>query len=130
MASTNTVSDGAKPNQTSTSSMFLDPKGEHSDFEQASTRAPSTAADVTSDYDEKKDKAGNVTDEESGEAPPTGEPEPTEASPAEYPTGARLLFIVVALVLSVFLVSLDMVRYIRGVVATNSKKRNCNHASN
>jgi len=109
MASTQTVADGAKPNQTTTSSGFLDPKSDHSDFEQASTRAPSTAPDVTSDYDEKKDSAGNATDEETGEARPAGS-EPTTASPGEYPTGARLLFIVIALILSVFLVSLDMVR--------------------
>lgn len=106
MASTHTLVDGEKPNQTSTSSGFLDPKSEHSDFEQASTRVPSTAPDV--DYDEKKEGAGNVTDEETGKAGPAGL-DPTEGSFGDYPTGARLLFIVIALVLSVFLVSLDMV---------------------
>lgn len=108
MTSANTPGDGAKPNQTSTTSGFLDPKGEQSDFEQASTRAPSTAPDVTSDYDEKKDSAGNVTDEEKGETQPTVS-EAAPSSPGEYPTGARLMFIIIALILSVFLVSLDMV---------------------
>lgn len=106
MSSTHTLVDGEKPNQTTTSSGFLDPKSEHSDFEQASTRAPSTAPDV--DYEEKKESTGNVTDEETGKAGPAGL-EATDASLAEYPTGARLLFIVIALVLSIFLVSLDMV---------------------
>lgn len=115
MASTHTLVDGEKPNQISTSSGFLDPKSEHSDFEQASTRAPSTAPDV--DYEEKKQGTGNVTDEETGEARPAGLV-PTEASPGDYPTGARLLFIVVALVLSIFLVSLDMVRL--AVMATGN----------
>lgn len=114
MASTHTLVDGEKPNQISTSSGFLDPKSEHSDFEQASTRAPSTAPDV--DY-EKKEGTGNVTDEETGEARPAGL-ELTDASSGDYPTGARLLFIVVALVLSIFLVSLDMVRL--AVMATRN----------
>lgn len=39
-----------------------------------------------------------------------GEPGPDVAvAAAEYPTGARLGFIIVALVLSIFLVALDMV---------------------
>lgn len=116
MASTHTLVDGEKPNQTSTSSGFLDPKSDQSDFEQASTRAPSTAPDV--DYQEKKEGAGNVIDEESGKEGPAGL-EPTEASSADYPTGARLLFIVIALVLSIFLVSLDMVR--RVVMTTDTR---------
>lgn len=107
MASTHTLVDGEKPNQISTPSGFLDPKSDQSDFEQASTRAPSTAPDV--DSEEKKGSVGNVTDEETGETRPAGF-EPTEASLVEYPTGARLLFIVIALVMSIFLVSLDMVR--------------------
>lgn len=107
MTSTHTLVEGEKPNQLSTSSGFLDPKSDHSDFEQASTRAPSTAAQ--NEYEEKKDSIGNVTDEETGESRPAA-PEPTDASLGEYPTGARLFFIVIALILSVFLVSLDMVR--------------------
>lgn len=105
MASTQTLVDGGKPNQTSTSG-FLDPKSDQSDFEQASTRAPSTAPDV--EY-EKEERSGNVIDEKKGKEGSAGL-ESTEASPGEYPTGARLLFIVIALVLSIFLVSLDMVR--------------------
>lgn len=106
MASTQTLVDGGKPNQTSTSSGFLDPKSDQSDFEQASTRAPSTAPDV--EY-EKEERSGNVIDEKKGKEGSAGL-KSTEASPGEYPTGARLLFIVIALVLSIFLVSLDMVR--------------------
>ncbi|KAL1871162.1 hypothetical protein Daus18300_004907 [Diaporthe australafricana] len=102
MASTHTLVDGEKPLPTSSSSGFLDPKSEQSDFEQASTRAPSTAPDV--DYEGKKESVGNVTDEENGEAVQAQ----AEASPVEHPTGLRLVFIVIALVLSIFLVSLDM----------------------
>ncbi|KAK3359670.1 major facilitator superfamily-domain-containing protein [Lasiosphaeria hispida] len=62
-----------------------------------STRAPSTVFDV-----EKK-----VEDEESGST--KEEPAvPTNEDGAEYPTGVGLAFIVVALVLSMFLMSLDM----------------------
>lgn len=107
MASTHTLVDGDKPTQLSPPSGLLDPKSEQSDFEQASTRAPSTAPDV--EYDEKKESPGNVTDEEKVDAQQTG-PESAQAIPVEYPTGIRLVFIVIALVLSVFLVSLDMVR--------------------
>lgn len=124
MTSTHTLGDGEKPNQTTTTSGFLDVKGEQSDFEQASTRAPSTAPDVASDYDEKKDGAGNVTDEGKGETRPTAS-EPTSSSLEEYPTGARLVFIVVALVLSVFLVSLDMVRLT--VIAAKTSLAQCTH---
>ncbi|KAK2603369.1 hypothetical protein N8I77_009833 [Diaporthe amygdali] len=105
MASTHTLVDGDKPTQLSPPSGLLDPKSEQSDFEQASTRAPSTAPDV--EYDEKKESPGNVTDEEKGDAQKTGT-ESAQAIPVEYPTGIRLVFIVIALVLSVFLVSLDM----------------------
>lgn len=104
MASTHTLVDGEKPLPTSSPSGFLEPKSEQSDFEQASTRAPSTAPDV--DYEGKKESVGNVTDEENGEAVQTQ----AEAKPVDYPTGLRLFFIVIALVLSIFLVSLDMVR--------------------
>ncbi|KAK0720101.1 major facilitator superfamily domain-containing protein [Lasiosphaeris hirsuta] len=62
-----------------------------------STRAPSTVFDI-----EKK-----VDDEETGST--KEEPAvPTSEDDAEYPTGLGLAFIVVALVLSIFLMSLDM----------------------
>ena len=83
---------------------MLDVQGEQSDFDHASTRAPSTAPE----FDEKKRDGGEETDQERGEEVETAPPE-ASVDPSEYPTGVRLLFIIVALVLSIFLVSLDMV---------------------
>ena len=85
--------------------MIVDPKGEQSDLEQAagSTRAPSTLPDLE---DEKKSADASSTDQEKGEAEILAKDEVAEV---EYPTGFRLYFIVVSLVISMFLVSLDMV---------------------
>lgn len=65
----------------------------------ATASAPSTAGD--GDENEKKERGtsdGSLRDEPSG---------PDDY--IEYPTGVTFLFIVVALILSIFLVSLDMV---------------------
>ncbi|KAF3771094.1 MFS general substrate transporter [Cryphonectria parasitica EP155] len=83
----------------------LDPRPEQSDLENSSTRAPSTAAEV--DYD-KKEALANTTDEEEGDVATPDQASPDAVNSEEYPTGLRLLFIVVALVLSIFLVALDM----------------------
>ncbi|EOO00201.1 putative major facilitator superfamily transporter protein [Phaeoacremonium minimum UCRPA7] len=83
---------------------MLDPQGEQSDFDHASTRAPSTAPD----FDEKKRDTGGETDEERGDEVEDAPQEERAADPMDYPTGVRLTFIIVALVLSIFLVSLDM----------------------
>ncbi|TQN64878.1 putative efflux pump gsfJ [Colletotrichum shisoi] len=72
-------------------------KGE-TDRESSPTPTPSILDEAV----EKKEKAGIATDEEAGTT------QPTEAKEAVYPTGIRLTFIVVALVLSIFLVALDM----------------------
>jgi hypothetical protein len=106
-------------------STTLDRPGSEKSSEQR--RAPST----TTDHDTYVDSAG--TDDERAAkddgAVVKGEPEGTpagnndttdaekgisDASPAvdgelEYPTGSRLVFVVIALALSIFLVSLDMV---------------------
>lgn len=86
---------------------FSNTKREESDLEQGSTRAPSTAGRVD---DEKKEANDEKKVNEKEEAVSDSE-EPTveDPNPDEYPSGARLLFIVVALVLSIFLVALDMV---------------------
>jgi hypothetical protein len=95
MTSTNTLVDGPKPELAYTLDP-LDPK-----TETGSAHAPSTAADVAnekasdknmiSDYDESQKKPGV-----------------NNAKPEKYPFEARLFFIIVALALCVFLVSLDL----------------------
>lgn len=109
MASLNrSLVDGEKPERPQ-SPALLDPKSEQSDLDQGSTRAPSTAPDVV-DY-EKKETSGIMTDdEETKETVPVEEQRADdEPKSEEYPAGTRLIFIVIALVLSVFLVALDMV---------------------
>lgn len=99
-----TISDGEKADH---NNKMLDAQGEQSDFDHASTRAPSTAPD----FDEKKRETGGETDEERGDEVEDAPQEDAAAAvnAEEYPTGMRLTFIIVALVLSIFLVSLDMV---------------------
>jgi len=86
---------------------MADPKAERSDLEAGSRRKPSTTLDFV---DGKKGGEAAVakTDQGKGE-----EAEPTArdqvAKSEKYPTGARLAFIIVALVLSMFLVALDIV---------------------
>ncbi|KUI71447.1 Putative HC-toxin efflux carrier TOXA [Cytospora mali] len=103
MTSIRTLIDKEKSGHVSTPA-FLDPKNEQSDMEQGSTRAPSTAPDV--DYDGTKEGIRSSTDEEKTNPKPE-EPSLDSANPGEYPSGVGLFFIVTALVLSVFLVSLD-----------------------
>ncbi|KAK2034490.1 major facilitator superfamily transporter [Colletotrichum zoysiae] len=71
---------------------------EKGETDRDSTTSPSMHGDTV----EKKEEIGTATDEEAGSTQPTGAAEPV------YPTGIRLTFVVVALVLSIFLVSLDM----------------------
>jgi len=67
-----------------------------------STRAPST-------IEIEKEKAGEQTDSGSTkEEPSSPTPQSEDGDAVEYPSGAPLAFVVVALVLSVFLVALDM----------------------
>lgn len=102
-----TLVDGETPRRPHAPS-FLDPKSEPaSDMDQGSTRAPSTSADGTS---EKKEIIVTKSDYDEKSELPLKEGVPDHGvAEEEYPTGARLFFIVVALVLSIFLVALDMV---------------------
>ncbi|KAK1997844.1 major facilitator superfamily transporter [Colletotrichum falcatum] len=71
---------------------------EKGETDRDSTTSPSMVGETV----EKKEEAGTATDEEAGST------QPTEATEAVYPTGIRLTFVIVALVLSIFLVALDM----------------------
>ncbi|KAK1989231.1 major facilitator superfamily transporter [Colletotrichum cereale] len=82
---------------TSAASTLVTPR-EKGETDRESTTSPSMLGDSL----EKKEEIGTATDEENG---PT---QSTETSEAIYPTGVRLTFVVVALVLSIFLVALDM----------------------
>ena len=95
MTSTRTPVDGGMP-EPAFAPGLLDPKRESS-----SIHASSIALDVVSE----KEFGRNTTNEhgERQEKPPPG-----KAKPDEYPIGTRLVFIVLALVLSIFLVSLDL----------------------
>ena len=95
MTSTHTLVDGEKPEHADAPGL-LDPKSEPD-----STHAPSTAPDIA--Y--KKECGENTTnnDDERQE-----KPDPDDAKPDGYPSGPRLVFIVLALVLGIFLVSLDL----------------------
>jgi hypothetical protein len=78
---------------------FLEPEKDRAaaGFSDSSTRAPST------DLELEKNTVGGETDTDTVDA--GAQPQSEEL----YPTGVRLGMIVVALVLSIFLVSLDMV---------------------
>lgn len=95
MTSTPVLVDGEKSEHTSALGL-LDAKSEP-----GSTLAPSTPQDVAPE----KESGKNTTkdDDESAEKPVAD-----NATPGEYPSGVRLIFIVVALVLGIFLVSLDL----------------------
>lgn len=95
MTSTNTLVDGMKPEHPYTPGL-LDPKSEL-----GSTHASSTALNVA---DEKESDKNMISD--NGES--LEKPDADDAKPGEYPAGARLVSIVVALALCVFLVSLDL----------------------
>ncbi|KAK1493568.1 major facilitator superfamily transporter [Colletotrichum cuscutae] len=89
---------------TSTTSTLVTPRekaGEKTGGETDRENTP-TPSMLDEEVVEKKEEAGTATDEEAGSSQPTEPKEP------EYPTGIRLTFIVVALVLSIFLVALDM----------------------
>ncbi|KAK1640833.1 major facilitator superfamily transporter [Colletotrichum phormii] len=84
---------------TSTTSTLVTPREKTGETDRENTPTPSM---LEEEAVEKKEEAGAATDEEAGSSQPTEPKEP------EYPTGIRLTFIVVALVLSIFLVALDM----------------------
>ena len=65
------------------------------------THAPSTAPDLASE----KDSGENTSNDDDGRQEKQN---PDDVKPDEYPSGARLIFIVLALVLGIFLVSLDL----------------------
>ncbi|MCJ1472340.1 hypothetical protein MMC13_000987 [Lambiella insularis] len=87
--------------KTSTHTLVVDEKLEPTSAPGRSAHASSTAPDVP--YE--KDSSKSITkDIEERQAKPSSD----YAELDEYPTGARLVFIVLALVLSIFLVSLDL----------------------
>lgn len=85
---------------------YLDPKsgGDQSDLG-GSTRAPSTNLPDTDREDKQEDMEEMKEEKEKADFDVA---EPEEAA-VDYPTGPRFFFIVVALVMSIFLLSLDMV---------------------
>lgn len=88
---------------------FLDAQNERTDLEQDSTRAPSTAPDAVNGKEEETlENYGKAIDDDEKGNVPLGEADPD----SEYPTGARLGFIVFALIMSIFLIALDMVNTI------------------
>lgn len=100
------LDDGQKLKPTSDSG-FLDPKREESDLEHGSTRAPSTVPD--GDYEKQKGSDAESHEEKPHNAEAVEEPNSDEVKPQEYPQGINFVFIVFALIMSIFLVSLDMV---------------------
>lgn len=83
-----------------------------SDFDSSSTRAPSTqpAMDAEKSDVEQSDVSAHKKSLDTPDEPMTAAEDLAGVQdPEEYPTGARLIFIVVALVLSIFLMALDMV---------------------
>lgn len=93
MTSTHTLADRDKPEH---APGLLDPK-----VETGSTHAPSTAPDVA--YQK---QSGEKTTNDDNEIQEKAEPD--EAKLDEYPSGPRLVFIALALVLSILLVCLDL----------------------
>ncbi|KAK2735768.1 efflux pump antibiotic resistance [Colletotrichum kahawae] len=90
---------------TSTTSTLVTPRDRSqrvgSDKE-GETTSPSPSVLAGEGTVEKKEEAGTGTDEEAGEV------QPQEPANAEYPSGVALGLIVFALVLSIFLIALDM----------------------
>jgi hypothetical protein len=72
---------------------------------------PSTTTSTLAgdDYGLDKKDADHSPSEDGGEEKGKEEPDSEELSIDEYPSGIKLLFIVVALVMSIFLLALDMV---------------------
>lgn len=95
MTLTHTLGDGEKPEHAYAPGL-LDPKSEP-----GSTHASLTAPDVA--YAKESGENTTSNDDEGQETL-----KPDDAKPDEYPSGPRLVFIVFALVLSIFLVSLDL----------------------
>lgn len=87
--------DGEKPKHSN------DPSLLNPDSEPGSTYTPSTATDPP--Y--KKESGENTTNDDNKIQE---NPNPEDTKLDEYPTGTRLVFIILALVLSIFLVSLDL----------------------
>ena len=94
---------------TSTRVLVNGPQAEHADAPELLTtksESDSTNASPTASYDagekEPNKDTANVHEENQGE------PMPDNVNADELPSGARLVFIILALVLSIFLVSLDL----------------------
>lgn len=81
-------------------------------MEHGSTRVPSIAP-TADDSDKEKEKGSSDSDRNNNEKgyneAGLEAPNPGDAEPQEYPKGIKLGFIVIALIMAVFLISLDMV---------------------
>jgi hypothetical protein len=86
--------------------MMLDPRSEKSDLEQ--TAGSTGASSTPPEFEDEKKHVDNGS---------PGEEKRNIEAEGEYPEGIRLFFILVALVISMFLLSLDMVS------ATSSRNR-------
>lgn len=95
MTSTSTNVDGEKPENAYTTEL---PDRE---ADPVLTNAPSVALGVAHEKNSSKNTSNDY--DETQEMPNTH-----DAKPEEYPSGTRLVFVVLALVLSIFLVSLDL----------------------
>ena len=95
MTSKHSLVKGEQPEDAST------PGLPDSKSEPGSTNALSTAPDVVNEKEFNQNTADDHDERQE-------EPKPDDAEPNEYPTGARLVCIVIALVLAIFLVSLDL----------------------
>lgn len=83
---------------------FLDPEKDRNELSGESTRAPSTI-----EMEKKQDPNETDTETATVDGVPPGDNQQELEGESKYPTGIRLAVIVLALILSVFLVSLDMV---------------------
>lgn len=88
----------------STPSSLDVPKDEQQPVSSASTVAAEPSFIEKIDDTSARDSESITKDEDAGSANDAGEPDDIE-----YPTGAKMFFIVVALVMSIFLLSLDQV---------------------
>lgn len=132
-----TTSTLADPDRSNAPTPFLDPEKDRAnvDMSDRSTRAPSTS-DVEYEKGEKGIGGGDtdMTDTETVRDENVVDQPPADPAEEEYPTGFRLSMIVVALILAVFLVSLDLVsehsqsEFTRGGFVSNIGADNRRHS--
>lgn len=103
VSSNSTLPDVERPGTSSMATSVLDPEKERRNL---ILSGGSTSTQVSSVLDEERGESGNTSIGEEGEAKVV---EPPAQDANEYPGGATLALIVVAIILSIFLASLDMV---------------------